>query len=701
MPIEQGNLPDPAAMAAQTGDSADVVREHGTDVTNSEQVGTMSVHDDFTAQTESAQNGHDDRTELPDMSEMQRLLDEEDVQFRSIKRGDVVEGQIVRIDADEILVDIGLKSEGVLSTKELPNQGYGSLAELHVGDEVLVYVMQPETPEGHAIVSIKRARLERQWRIAQEQYERGDLLEAEVIDHNKGGLIVNLEGIRGFVPISQILNLKREDTADNAETQNKLASMVGRKLQLKIIEINRNRNRLILSERLAVQEWRAKRREELLNELKVGEVRKGIVSNLSNFGAFVDLGGADGLVHISQLAWSRVNHPSEVLKVGQEVEVQVLSVDKEKKKIALSIKRAEVDPWTTVEGRYQVGQLVHGTITKIAPFGAFARIEDGVEGLIHLSELPAGQQDPKAVLREGQEVTVRILRIDADRRRLGLSIRQADEGASAEPAAGEEPSVRAAEGGVSAEAPAEGAPEAPAVAASQEATRPARPARPAQEEPTTAMAAAFQAAQAAAVREQNASAANGTAPAEAPTATTAVPAAPEPATPEPSAPAAAAQQPAAAKAPAASAAAAEPTAEPEPTAAAPEAAAPATAAEAAPPTEPEAAAASEPEATVAEPEPAATAAAPEPVTAEPEPAAPATAAEIAAPEVAPEAPEEAPAASASKPEPAAAKAEEPAAAKAQAEEPASPTTETPKKTKSAKQEESATPTEPTSAVTES
>jgi small subunit ribosomal protein S1 len=202
--------------------------------------------------------------------------------------------------------------------------------------------------------------------------------------------------------------------------------MKDKELQLKIIEINRARNRLILSERLAAQEWRQRRREELLDELKPGEVRHGVVSNLANFGAFVDLGGADGLVHISQLAWSRVNHPSEVLKVGQEVEVQVLSVDKEKKKIALSIKRAEVDPWTTVEQRYIPGQVVTGTITKIAPFGAFARIEDGIEGLIHLSELPAGM-DPKASLHEGQQLQLRILRIDAERRRLGLSLRQAEE----------------------------------------------------------------------------------------------------------------------------------------------------------------------------------------------------------------------------------------------------------------------------------
>ncbi|HEX5159419.1 MAG TPA: S1 RNA-binding domain-containing protein [Ktedonobacterales bacterium] len=433
-----------------------------------------------------------------DMSEMARLLDEQDVQFKSIKRGDVVEGQIVHIDADEILVDIGLKSEGVLSIKELPATGYGSREELNVGDNVLVYVVQPETPEGHAIVSIKRARLERQWRIAQEQSDRGELLEAEVIDFNKGGLIVNLEGIRGFVPISQILNLKREDNADNAETQQKLQAMVGRKLQLKIIEINRNRNRLILSERLAVQEWRARRREELLNELEVGEVRTGTVSNLANFGAFVDLGGADGLVHISQLAWSRVNHPSEVLKVGQKVEVQVLSVDKEKKKIALSIKRAEVDPWTTVESRYTVGQTVTGTITKIAPFGAFARIEDGVEGLIHLSELPSGVSDPKQVLHEGEEVTVRILRIDPERRRLGLSMRQAgEEGAVEEGATAVASNGTAAVAGEATDAPAASA---EATASTEEVTSGAaaprqrpQPAR-SEEPPTTAMAAAFAAA---------------------------------------------------------------------------------------------------------------------------------------------------------------------------------------------------------------
>ncbi|GHO45132.1 30S ribosomal protein S1 [Ktedonospora formicarum] len=347
----------------------------------------------------------------------------------NIKRGDVVEGVIVRIDQDEILVDIGLKSEGVLSTRELPSNGYGSFDELGLNDKVLVYVIQPETNEGHAVLSLKRANTERQWRIAEEQFKNGELLKAKVIDFNKGGLIVDVNGIRGFVPISQILNLKREEVAaggENQETAAKLQAMKDKELQLKIIEINRARNRLILSERMAVQEWRQRRREELLEELKPGEVRKGVVSNLANFGAFVDLGGADGLVHISQLAWSRVNHPSEVLHVGQEVEVQVLSVDKERKKIALSIKRAEVDPWTTVEQRYTPGQLVNGTVTKIAPFGAFARIEDGIEGLIHHSELTPGT-DPKSVLQEGAQLELRILRIDPERRRLGLSLRQVDE----------------------------------------------------------------------------------------------------------------------------------------------------------------------------------------------------------------------------------------------------------------------------------
>lgn len=406
--------------AQQHGDLSTMPAEN----LNSERVQTMIEGIDPQGQN----NSNPEEVEDFNQNEMEALLAASTTPI-NIKRGDVVEGVIVRIDQDEILVDIGLKSEGVLSTKELPANGYGSFNELHLNDKVLVYVIQPESSEGHAVLSLKRANTERQWRIAEEQYKNGELLKARVIDYNKGGLIVDVAGIRGFVPISQILNLKREEVASGGESQEtaaKLQSMKDKELQLKIIEINRARNRLILSERLAVQEWRQRRREELLDELKPGEVRKGVVSNLANFGAFVDLGGADGLVHISQLAWSRVNHPSEVLHVGQEVEVQVLSVDKDKKKIALSIKRAEVDPWTTVEQRYTPGQIVTGVVTKIAPFGAFARIEDGIEGLIHLSELTPGV-DPKSILHEGAQLQLRILRIDAERRRLGLSLRQAEE----------------------------------------------------------------------------------------------------------------------------------------------------------------------------------------------------------------------------------------------------------------------------------
>jgi predicted RNA-binding protein with RPS1 domain len=275
------------------------------------------------------------------------------------------------------------------------------------------------------------------WHVAEELYKHGEMLKARVIDdYHKGGLMVDVSGIRGlvpiisgFVPISQLLNFTGEEVAaggDNPETEAKLQGMIGRELQLKIIEINRERKHLILSERLAQQEWRQRRREELLEELKPGEVRRGVVSNIANFGVFVDLGGAEGLIHIDQLAWSRVEHPSQMLKVGQEVEVQVLSVDREKKKIALSIRRPEVDPWATVEQRYTPSQVVTGEITRIAPFGAFARIEEGVEGLIHLSELMPGM-DPKTGLHEGQSVQLRILRLDAERRRLALSMRQVDE----------------------------------------------------------------------------------------------------------------------------------------------------------------------------------------------------------------------------------------------------------------------------------
>ena len=287
--------------------------------------------------------------------------------------------------------------------------------------------MQPESQEGHAVLSLKRARMERSWREAEEIMNADRSVEAPVIDFNKGGLIVDL-GVRGFVPISQIPELRglaKGPEGDSAEVSDRLAQMVGRKLTLKIIELNRSRNRLILSERQAMVEARGHRKDALLNELEPGQIRRGRVTSLCSFGAFIDLGGADGLVHISQLSYSRVNHPEEVLKVGSEVDVYVLSIDPQTKKIALSLKKAMPDPWTLVEQRYQVGQLVQGTITKLAKFGAFAKIDDGIEGLIHLSELTSAPiENPKEVVNEGDEVTLRVININSARRRLGLSLRQ-------------------------------------------------------------------------------------------------------------------------------------------------------------------------------------------------------------------------------------------------------------------------------------
>jgi len=358
---------------------------------------------------------------------MAELLDNPANAIHELQRGEVVEGWVARIDADEILVDIGQKSEGVISNREMGSVGDNGV--LKVGQKVLVYVMQPDSAEGHAVLSLKRARMEQSWRDAEQMMNEDRVIEAPVVDFNKGGLIVEV-GVRGFVPISQISELrglaKGADGGDSPLVAERLASMRGRVLKLKIIELNRARNRLILSERLAVQEERAGRKEALMQELEPGQVRPGRVTSLASFGAFVDLGGADGLVHISQLSYSRVNHPSEILSVGDEVQVYVLSIDPQTRKIALSLKKAQPDPWTLVEDRYKVGDVVHGTITKLAKFGAFARIDDGIEGLIHLTELSDEPvEKPQDVVSEGQEVKLRVIAINSQRRRLGLSLRQA------------------------------------------------------------------------------------------------------------------------------------------------------------------------------------------------------------------------------------------------------------------------------------
>ena len=369
----------------------------------------------------------------PEPTTMEELLAEQDSDIKSFKHGDVVEGNVVRIDKDEILVDIGAKSEGVVSNRELfGRHGGEGQAPLNIGDTVLVYVLQPESPEGHAVLSLRRAGLERKWRAMQEQFEAGVIIEAPVIDHNKGGLIVDC-GIRGFVPISQIVDFPRRPQNDQPrdaaqEIAEKLMPFVGRKLRLKILEVNRKANRLILSEKVALYEERREKRDELFSSLQVGQKVTGTVRSIAPFGVFIDLGGIDGLVHKSELSWNKVNNPESGYKVGDEVEAEVIDINHERGRISLSIRRLQPDPWHSTVADFNVGDVIDGTVTKLVNFGAFVRVRDGLEGLIHISELSHQRvAHPGDVVHEGQALKLKIISLDSERHRLGLSLKQAEE----------------------------------------------------------------------------------------------------------------------------------------------------------------------------------------------------------------------------------------------------------------------------------
>ncbi len=363
---------------------------------------------------------------------MEELLAEQDSDIKSFKHGDVVEGQVVRIDKDEILVDIGAKSEGVVSNRELFGRHGEGQPELAIGDTVLVYVLQPESPEGHVVLSLRRAGLERKWRAMQEQFEAGVIIEAPVIDHNKGGLIVDC-GIRGFVPISQIVDFPRRPQNDQPrdaaqEIAEKLMPFVGRKLRLKILEVNRKANRLILSEKVALYEERREKRDELFSSLQVGQKVTGSVRSIAPFGVFIDLGGIDGLVHKSELSWNKVNNPESGYHVGEEVEAEVIDINHERGRISLSIRRLQPDPWHSTVADFNVGDIIDGTVTKLVNFGAFVRVRDGLEGLIHISELSHQRvAHPGDVVHEGQQLKLKIISLDSERHRLGLSLKQAEE----------------------------------------------------------------------------------------------------------------------------------------------------------------------------------------------------------------------------------------------------------------------------------
>ncbi len=344
-------------------------------------------------------------------------------ELKKVKHGDTLTGTVVRVSPTEILIDIGCKCEGIVSGRELERLSPEDRASLRVGDQVVVYVLRPEDEEdGHIALSLARAWVEKDWADAQRMFENGEVYEGTVSGYNKGGLIVNFGRVRGFVPVSQ-LESSRGVARTGSEDQ--WSHMVGQKLRLKIIEIDRRRNRLIMSERAAMQEWRKGQRDRLLTSLKEGDVLTGRVSSLADFGAFVDLGGADGLVHLSELAWTPVAHPRDILKVGDMVQVYVLQVDSERQRISLSLKRLQPEPWAQVLGQYEIGQIVPATITRLASFGAFARVGE-IEGLIHISELTDENiTHPREVVNEGDAVQVKIIQIDPERRRIGLSLKQA------------------------------------------------------------------------------------------------------------------------------------------------------------------------------------------------------------------------------------------------------------------------------------
>jgi small subunit ribosomal protein S1 len=342
------------------------------------------------------------------------------------QRGDIREGTIISVSPQEIVIDLGLKREAIVPASDLSRLEKSALAEIVEGTTWPVYILQPSDREGNLIVSLSRALQEKDWLVAQETMDSNEMFEALVTGHNSGGLEVEFGKLRGFVPASHISTLPRDLSEEERKAQ--LAAYVGKMVPLKIVEVDRKKRRLIMSERAAHRRWQREHRKQLLDEIEIGEVRTGIVRSLANFGAFVDLGGADGLIHISELAWFPVAHPSEVLKLGQPVEVKVLRIDKPRERVGLSLKRVQPDPWSSVEQLYSAGELVEAVVTRVSDFGAFVRLRSGVEGLLHVSEMADIRPDhPQSLVSPGDLLLLRVLRIEPERRRIGLSLRQVSE----------------------------------------------------------------------------------------------------------------------------------------------------------------------------------------------------------------------------------------------------------------------------------
>src|SRR6201994_2030415 len=337
--------------------------------------------------------------------------------FRTIEEGEVVTGNVVRIDKDEVLVDIGYKSEGVIPANELSiRKSVDPKDEVHLGEEVDAIVMTKEDQDGRLIMSKKRARFEKAWRRIETAAESGEPVEGTVIEVVKGGLIIDL-GVRGFLPAS-LVDIRRVPNLDE---------YMGTKIETKVIELNRSRNNVVLSRRAVLEEERKEQRQEILDRLQPGLIVEGRISNIVDFGAFVDLDGIDGLIHISELSWSHVNHPSEILNIGDTVNVKVLDIDRNRQRISLGLKQTQEDPWQRVVDTYNIGDELEGTVTKVVTFGAFVEILDGVEGLVHISELAQHHvENPREIIQPGDPVRVKILEIDSERRRLSLSIKRVE-----------------------------------------------------------------------------------------------------------------------------------------------------------------------------------------------------------------------------------------------------------------------------------
>ena len=360
--------------------------------------------------------------------DMAALLETEAAQPSSLRRGEIIQGVVMGASPDGVIVDVGTKTEAVIPQSEMLSMGVEGQSRLKAGDTVRVMVLQPMSSEGHGIVSLDRARGEEGWEILAGRLESGEIFSAEIVGHNRGGVLANVEGVNAFIPLSQIDSIRR----DNPDAANALATLVGKEVRLKVIELNRRKNRAILSERAAMTEWRREQKERIIQELQEGEIREGRISSITDFGVFVDLGGADGLAHLTELTWERGKKAKDLFKVGDEVKAYVLRVDREARKISLSLKRAHPEEWDSAVDRFVIGQVLIGRVTKLMPFGAFVRLDGPIEGLIHISEITNRRiQHPREVLEEGNVVPVKLVRIEKDRHRLGLSLRQARNDAEA------------------------------------------------------------------------------------------------------------------------------------------------------------------------------------------------------------------------------------------------------------------------------